>query len=413
MFLLTSTATAQQQQLTEAQNAQLGEFDHLSYLLRTLSSCPNLIEDWEYTVLAARSENIAYDLTGGRSALAAQRRAGFSRAIGSNCSLPEVQALAIDAREYARRTWMIVSRAYRELNTCDGAPSTEDRLFLADFEIGLILRNNLDEALKELGEEDLTSAVRFGVQRAGQLNAACLQADNKFDRLPGWQPFYHMATAPLTERDSFTTADGRARGFDLNQGFTLGLGETEIGTLRRDTRVLGIRGSTSSSRFAQTNNTICGGEAPEGENGYGGVIDCDVTAWGDGRLQASIRGSGSAFSVTAATLEIRDLRTGNLIRALPGRVINANAGGQTQDAVVQFDTAIQFLAQSAGTLDQVHMTFDGQLTDGRQIDFDLVDVNFRQTRSVAALDFLRAIAFAYSPDDSDLSLAVRRSYSGE
>lgn len=380
------------------------ELSYLNLMIRALSSCPELIEDWEFDVLGSRADGLGQELYPGTGEPAASRRQSFSRAIGSNCARPELLAEANKVREYARRTWIAFVRSYVQLSACQNAPTADDRAYLKAFETRMLARHNANPDMTPIGDTDLASIAQSASQQAAQLDQACKAAGNSYTRLPGWRAFSRISRAPLIQKRLLESESGRLRGFDINQGFTIGHGDTQSGTYRRETYVIAARRPELEGRSIGSPDTACGGRINRPASENQDVVICAFEIFAGGQMDVTAKGVELPVTLVSAELQIRDLSSGDIIRTLPGQITSTNSALSDTDVTARFEGVLTFLGESAGTLDQMHISLKVRPKDGVPEGYELVDINLRQPRSVAVLDILRAAGYAFAPESVDLTL---------
>lgn len=385
LALLWGSPIAVEAQSAAKRQALESEMATLVSGMRALSSCPNLLEEWEYAVLGNAARNLIFRLTGRYQLPPATLRSLYANADADSCTSTTLKTKADELRVYAHSRWLGISRAFLGEPTCP-QPSGKATTFLKAVEADVITAYQN----KKAPGPSLSEITAFADHSRQSLKKSCPKATGYFNA-------QNTTLAPYTQWQ--LGAMGKKvhhREFNFNAGYTMGTGDAGDPNRPRPSGIKAQRSTILERRLITARASLCGGEPLKNKIGITSTVRCTAKIDAAGTLTVTIVPENPAVKLDRAALVIFDPKTKAPIAGTP---VRAKDG-----ASVVLLGALKAI-KGATPYQQVYVRLG--LKNGKSkteiIDFQY-DKKFVGPPTVAAIDFMKAADYAFAPRETDLSL---------
>lgn len=407
MVVFAGPAEGQKLPSTSAEFSALeNQYSTLLGGLRALSSCPDLIEDWEYDAQQKHLDELSNQLAGvvGREVPVSSQRKVLLKAVNLSCDSPHLQALASELRASVHIRWMAMNKVMTENGACAEAMGTSyqsehlETLKRAKASMEERVPNQVEarQAIAKMAnriERELQSACENHAPQRGRY-------DEQLSSVMG------DLFAPIFSGEFRAQKQYRERYFDLTLGFTMTMGETRsVESAGRESSVLAKRAPDPINSKVLLDYSACGHFLMHEDLRRARV--CRVSLDQNGGLaMVSFRRAGSEWIPLEwtgdAILRVYDPTTGEIIQTLEpvqkdGVVL---IGKYPANGVTYFEDVISKTVSLHPLMQLNIMLIDEQ---GEELKLLQGHEGASGPRTVAIGDLRRASAYAYAQNSADLT----------
>lgn len=407
MVVVTGPAMGQNVPSTSAEYATLeNQYSQLRGGLRALSSCPGLIEDWEYDALQDTLGEVASQLENvvGRKVPVSGQRPILIKAVSLSCDSLQLQSLASELQFSVHARWLATYAVMTENGACAEAMGTSYQS--EHLETLKRAKASMEERVpNQVEARQAIAKMADRIER--ELQSACENHAPQRGRYDG-QVSSVMGDlfAPVFSGEFRAQKQYRERYFDLTLGFTMTMGETRSGeSAGRESSVLAMRAADPIKSKVLLDYSACGHFLMHEDLRRARV--CRVSLDQNGGLgMVSFRRVGSEWIPLEwtgdAILRVYDPTTGEILQTLEpvrkdGIVL---VGDYPADGVTYFEDVMSKTASLHPLMQLNIMLIDEQ---GEELKMLQGHEGASGPRTVAIGDLRRASAYAFTSNDADLT----------
>ena len=399
-------ANAQAQQA--APHPLEAEYKNLATIHRALSACPNLIEEWELQEISSRKMSVKVHLERltKKDLPADYQRNAIMDAAGADCDSPQVQSLAKDVRRGSQIYWLaryqVVSNTSACMEILHQTPGMPDEVEAFSRRVETLLGDAL-ETRDQIEQEALNLKDQIIMSCKGTLG-------NKTEG--SFVPSIENVSAvmePIYDARRRAKDEQVERWFDLNKGWTMGVGDTvKPGSRHRRTSVLAVRAdkpeiSDDITGRVFVDEVACGDYAPYDETASNGRR-CSLVVDREG-------GIGITTPLATTAIEYKGDAILRIYNPQDGSVVLSLNPTKRSDVAIVYQLKADNITYFQNVIDQIKpmhplMQLNVSLIDenGEKMSFVMDDDTPAVPRTVSVGDVRQAHAFAYVSKADDLTL---------